>query len=256
MRSCFSFLALSLLGCKVVDAPENLEDLVVFGFETFDDEPAMQATVDNLLPLLDANEVELTEGFRVGELTTEQLAAAGIENASTEGIAGAMGLVPYRSDVDEVLSIIVADDKEVYFDNFEAFTPEDRSDRACFLDHSCTTFEQYIEETVNVPVLGRSDRKYTNTFRWLEHEELGPVLVIRSLSPDPIEFSTDFAKVHQQYSLAWVLPDGDGARRVEAFWIDAEVIGLDVPDSFAVDSAVSGMRRTAESVDAAIDGGE
>ena len=214
----------------------------------------MQATVDNLLPLLLTNAAALSEGVGVGELTTEQPAAAGIENESTESIAGAMGLVPYRSDVDEVLSIIIADDKEVYFDNFEVFTPEDRSDRACFVAHTCDTFEQYIEETVDVAVLGRSERMYTNTFQWLEREDLGAVLVIRSLSPDPIVFSTDFAKVHQQYSLAWVLPDGDGARRVEAFWIDAEVIGLDVPDSFAVDSAVGGMRRTAESVDAAIDG--
>lgn len=246
----------ALLGCKVVDAPENLEDLVVFGFETFGDEPSMQRTVENLLPLLDTNEAELTEGFRVGELTTEQLAAAGIENGSTEGIAGAMGLVPYRSNVDEVLSIVIADDKEDYYDNFESFTPEDLSDRTCFVEHTCSTFDQYIEEVVNVAVLGRSERKYTNSFQWLEHEDLGPVLVIRSLSPDPIVFNTDFAKVHQQYSLAWVLPDGDGARRVEAFWIDAEVIGLNVPDSFAVDSAVSAMRRTAEGLDAAIEGPE
>ena len=155
MRTCF--ICVTLLGCKVVDAPENLEDLVVFGFETFGDEPSMQATVDNLLPLLVTNEAALSEGVRVGELTTEQLAAAGIENESTESIAGAMGLVPYRSDVDEVLSIIIADDKEVYFDNFEVFTPEDRSDRACFVAHTCDTFEQYIEETVDVAVLGVVD---------------------------------------------------------------------------------------------------
>lgn len=250
------FLVMALSGCKVVDAPENLEDLVVFGFETFGSEDEMNATLDNLVPLLDSNEAALSEGFRVGELTLDQLSAVGIETESTEGIAGAMGLVPYRNSVDAVVAVITDPDKEDDFDNMSVFEPVDRTDRGCFLDHSCNSFEQYVEETVDVAVLGESQRMYTNHFQWVEHESHGTVLVIQSLSPDPILFSTNFANVHQQYSIAWILPEGNGARRVEAFWIDAEVIGLDVPDSFAVDSAVNGMRRTAETIDTIIDGVE
>lgn len=245
-----------LAGCKVVDAPSNLEDLVVFGFETFGDEPAMQATLDNLVPLLDEHAEELSEGFRVGELTPEQLAATGVDAPATEGIAGAMGLVPYRNGVDPVVALIIDDDKETWIDNMVAFDPEDRTDRACFLAHTCPTFEQFVEETVSVVILGQSTRRYTNVFHWIEHERHGTVLGIRSLSPEPIQFNTNVAQVHQQYSLAWIIPDADGsgARRVEAFWIDGEVIGIDVPDSFAVDSAVNGMRRTAETIDNVIDG--
>ena len=51
------------------------------------------------------------------------------------------------------------------------------------------------------------------------------------------------------------LDHGQPGRRVEAFWVDAEFIGIDVPKSFAVDTAVDEMVGASEMVDAAIDAG-
>lgn len=245
----------AVAGCKVVDAPDNLEELVVFGFETFGDERAMIATLDELVPLVDLNEEELLDGYRVDQLGVEQLDAAGVPDAEVTGIVGAMGLIPYRNPVDPVIEIATSHDKVDLFESITAFEAEDIGDRQCFLDHECESFAQEVFETAQVALLGSSERHYTHTVQWVEHETLGRVAAIRSLSPDPIEFSSNLARVNQQYGLVYILPDGDAARRVEAFWVDAEIIGLDVPDSFAVDTAVSQMSNQAERIDDIIDNG-
>lgn len=257
MRAVFgAALALGAMGCKVVDAPDNLEELMVFGFETFGDERSMTATVDELMPLVDVNEEDLIDGYRVSTLGATQLEAAGVEDASVEGIVGAMGLVEYTNALDPILDIITSHDKDTLFEQIEEFSAEDLSDRDCFLARECDTFSQRVDETARVSLLGASERTYTHTLQWIEHEEHGTVLAIRSLSPDPIEFSTNIVNVNQQYGLAYMYDDGGGTRRVEAFWVDAELIGMDVPDSFAVDNAVNAMADQAENIDNILDGVE
>jgi hypothetical protein len=253
MRLPLVALALSA-GCKVTDAPESLEDLMVFGFETFGDERAMQATLDELVPLADTNADDLSDGYRVSVLGADQLAAAGIEGVNVEGITGAMGEVPYTHGVADVVGIATSHDKAELFENITAYAAEDLSDRDCFLAMECESFSQVVDETAQVALLGESVRHYTHTLFWVQHDEFGDVVVIRSLSPDPIEFSTNIVQVNQQYSLAFIVPDGDAARRIEAFWVDAVVIGVDVPDSFAVDSAVNQMANQAERIDEILDG--
>jgi hypothetical protein len=241
-------------GCKVVDAPQNLEELMVFGFESFGDDRAMQATLDELVPLIDTNEEDLSDGYRIATLGPEHLAAAGVEDVEVSGITGAMGLVPYRNPVDPVIEVITSHDKDVLFDHIDEFSATDIGDRACFLAHDCPSFSQEVEETASVVLLGSAARRYTHTVQWVDHEAYGSVAAIRSLAPEPIEFSSNLANVFQQYGLVFLLPDGDGARRVEAFWADSEIIGLDVPDSFSVDTAVNQMGNTAEQIDGVIDG--
>lgn len=245
--------AFALVGCKVVDAPENLEELMVFGFETFGEERAMRATLEELVPLVDENADDLSDGYRVASLAAEHLEAAGVEGASVEGIFGAMGLIEYRHDAIAVASIATSHDKAELFENILEYSAEDLTDWDCFAAQECMSFTQVVDETARVALLGDSVRHYTHTLHWILHEEHGDVIAIRSLSPDPIEFSSNLVRVHQQYALAYLLPAGDAARRVEAFWVDAVVLGLDVPDSFAVDSAVSQMGNQAARIDAILD---
>ncbi len=247
---------LAVAGCKVVDAPENLEDLMVFGFESFDDDRAMLATLDELVPLIDENAEDLSDGYRIATLGPEHLASAGIEDVEVTGITGAMGLVPYRNPVDPVVELITSHEKDVLFDHIEAFSATDIGDRDCFLAHECSSFSQEVEETANVTLLGTAERRYTHTVQWIDHDTYGSVAAIRSLSPEPIEFSSNLANVFQQYGLVFLLPEGQGAKRIEAFWADSEIIGLDVPDSFSVDTAVNQMGNTATTIDDIIDGVE
>ncbi|MBW1879023.1 MAG: hypothetical protein JRJ84_11720, partial [Deltaproteobacteria bacterium] len=62
-------------------------------------------------------------------------------------------------------------------------------------------------------------------------------------------FSSNLMRVYQQYSFAMVYVDGDGSRRMEAFWVDAEIIGMDVPEGFAVNQAIKQMHDSAELID-------
>lgn len=252
-----SLLLLPLLsGCKVVDAPESLEELVVFGFVHFEDEEDfLIETAEGLIPIAEDSVEELTEGYRVDELTSEDLTAVGIENADVQGIIGAMGLADYTHDIDEVARMISHRQKDELFEDTLEYEVLEESERVCFLDHRCLEYFQRIRETTSVPLLGDATREFDSAYRWVEHEDYGWILFIRTLSPDPVTFSSNVVKVNQQHSFAMLYEPGNTARRVEAFWVDAQIIGLDVPDSYAVDTAVQSMADRAELVDTEIEGG-
>ncbi|MEQ1504425.1 MAG: hypothetical protein ABMB14_19445 [Myxococcota bacterium] len=245
-----------LSACKVVDAPEDLESLMVFGFVNFDDPDFLAATEEQLLPLIDANEADLTDdGYRVNSLTTEDLEAAGIDATNEGGIIGAMGLVTYTNTIDPVVETVSAEDKAAMWpDNFVQYEVLDQSDRPCFLDHGCDQLDQTVHETAKVALLGEAERTYDATYVRLESDDLPPAVFVRQISPEEMKFSSGLAVVHQQYSFVMMYQEeGHTARRIEAFWVDAEIIGLDVPDSYAVDQAVLQMSDQAERVDAWID---
>lgn len=246
-------LCVLISGCKAIEAPTTLEELVVFGFVHFEEEGYAQAMAEQLIPLSEQKYEELTEGYSVNSLTNEDLQGAGVEGRDIEGIIGALGGVTYTHDIDDVLTILTATDKTLYYPDMSAYEVLDETDRDCFLSHDCETLEQSIQETTEVVILGNATRTYTNQFRWVEVEGVGATLVVRSLCPDGITFDTNIANVYQQYSLYTVYPSGSGARRIESFWVDAEFIGLDVPENFAVDNAVGTMADGAETVDAALD---
>jgi len=249
----WTLLAFVVAGCKVVDAPDNLEELMVFGFDNFEDPASDVAAVVALLPLLEENSEELADGYRISTLGQQSLDRAEVDVTIEDEIAGAMGMVSYRHMVDPVVGVAFSKNKDELFDGITEFSVRDLSDPGCFFAHSCDTYTQVVEETAAVVLIGDSRRKYTQTIRWIEHPEVGPIAAIRSLSPDPILFSTDLIRVNQQYGMIYIIPNGSGATRAEAFWVDGTVLGLDVPDSFSVDTAVNRMGSTAENVDAVLD---
>ena len=80
MRPALTLLFLAS-ACTVVDAPEEIEDLVVYGFEHFDDdEEYLIAVGEGLFPWVDENFEELTDGYRVEDLSVENLENAGVED--------------------------------------------------------------------------------------------------------------------------------------------------------------------------------
>ena len=70
-------------GCKVVDAPESIEELVVFGFVNFDVDAAHRAAfADGATEQLDRHQKKLTEGVRVDALTANVIADLGLRKKS------------------------------------------------------------------------------------------------------------------------------------------------------------------------------
>lgn len=250
------FVFFALQGCKVVDAPDSLEEVMVYAFTNYDESDSyLEAAEENLLALVATQEAELATGYRVNDLTAENLAAAGVDAGDLEGIIGAMGLVDYTSAIDDVVEAVSATNKsERWPDNFDTFEVTDSSDRPCFLAGDCDRLDQTVHEVANlVAPVNSAERTYDVSFRWIQAADQPQAVFIRQLSPDPVNVGWDAMAIHQQYSLVMLWQDGNATRRVEAFWVDAEFIGIDIPDTFAVDSAVSQMGKQAENVDNWID---
>ena len=241
-------------GC-VVDAPEDMEELVTYGFAHFEDEPRfLRATTANLVPLVDESFDEITEGWRVDNLTSDHLAAAGVDVEGDLHILGAMGAADYRHTLDEVLPAIIHPDKASVFDSYLEYRVFDETDRDCFLDRSCEAYRFSFEQRTEASLLGEAASSGTKHYRWVEPEDGGPAFVVgRSLLPDPIEFTTDLMEVFQQYDFVLLYPHGDAVRRSETFWVDALLNDDDIPDYFAVEAAAAHMRTQAGRIDDFLD---
>ena len=156
------------------------------------------------------------------------------------------------SDLDEVVAAILEEDKTQVFEHMLEYDILESTDKDCFLARECETYEFLVHQVADAGILGEATQEVTWEFRWIG-EGYGQMFM-RTLSPDPIEFTTSILAVEQQYSVALVYDDGDGARRMEAFWIEGEIIGADVPEGFAVSQAVNQMHKSAENIDAYIQG--
>lgn len=254
MRAALSVVLALCSGCKVVDAPENLEDLMVYSFEHYDDRAEhLIAAEAELEPLVDELYEDLSDGYRVSNLTAEDLELAGVEDPQIESIIGAVGAADYRHELSDVLIGVLYPDKDEIYDKTVAYDILEETDLDCFLADECEYYDFTFEQTVSVVLLGDSTQTVEASYRWVHPEEAEPFVVARLLSPTPIDFSTSIVEVDQQYSIVFMYPWADTARRVESIWAEARVIGLDVPDSFAVDNAAGTIADQADRVDDYLD---
>ncbi len=259
MRQAALACLVPLCGCKVVDAPDSLEELVVFGFVHFDDDiEYLEAVGEKLFPGVEGLDEELEDGYYVDLLTADDLALAGIEDPETDGIIGALGRAQYTHDMVPAVCGITWPDKagtEAYASYVE-YEADDDGNRECFLAGECERYEHSAQQVVDMPILGNSTQTFTRAFRWVEPKEGEPWIASRLLAPNPIEFSTEILAVDQQYSFFAMFPGDQGTERVEAFWVEARALGMELPEGFAVSTTVNEMQNQADDVDAFLDGGE
>lgn len=244
-----------LAGCKVVDAPDTLESMMVYGFRNVANEAESQAAADELPAMVKRNLEEIEKGFRVDELTAGDIEAAGATPGEMEKpIVGALGRILYRHDLDGVLDAISHKHRDQIADNTESYEVLDETDRGCFLAGECDTYLQTARQVTKQAVIGDITQTFTQEFRWVTVNEGQPAVVSHVLAPDPVDVSSGLAAVDQQYSFFLIrqLPGG-GCERVESIWAEARLLGADLPDSFLVDSAVNAMGKQAEKVDAWLD---
>lgn len=259
MRASIPLLLLT--GCVVVDAPEDFEDMVAYGFANFDGgEEYTRALSEKLIPYVVDNVEPLEEGYRVTALGVDELGAAGVEvtedmlestdTGDVVGIIGAASTVYYGTDLDGAAWIVTFPDKELMIENMQAYDFVDSTDLQCFLDKTCDSFEASVEETTEVVVIGVTTRRFTLEARRTYLEDGTEVITARTLAPEPSEIEADWLQVHQQYGYSFLFESEAGVRRIEGFWVDADVIGMDVPDYFAVEQAVGAMAKSAEEMEA------
>jgi hypothetical protein len=245
-----ALVALVLPACKgAPEAPDSIEEMMNFGFVYFEeDNDVMVDLADNLMPFVASHLEEAEEGWEVSSLSAEDLIAVGVEAPDVEDVIGAAASAAYVSDIDDVAMAITWPEKGEVFPHITEFDVVEATDLDCFLDHECDSYEFTVDQVVRASILGNASQTVTQQHRWIEHDD-GYFFIMRTLSPDGIEFSSNLMRVFQQYSFAMVYTDGDGSRRMEAFWVDAEIIGLDVPEGFAVNQAIKQMHDSAELID-------
>ncbi len=256
MRTAIIPALLTLSACKVVDAPDSLEELVVFGFVHYDDDPEyLEAVGEKLFPGVEGLDEELSEGYYVDLLQADDLAKAGVPDPETDGIIGALGRSVYQHDmVSSVCGIAWPDkDETEAYDNYLVYDFEDDGNRECFLAGECERYDHTAYQEIDVPILGVSVQTFERSFRWVWPDDGEPWIAVRLLSPTGVEFNTDIIVVDQQYSFYAMVPDDGGTSRIEAFWVEARALGAEFPEAFAVDMAVSEMQEQADRVDAFLD---
>lgn len=244
-------------GCEVVDAPETLEELVVFGFVHFDESEAfLRATADNLIPLAEDHLEDLQDGLYVDSLTAENLEATGIEAPEIQGIVGALGSADYRYPVLDIIRLQTRPDKADIYDNIEEYVIDDiDGDLDCFLDGHCRRIAMTLTEVTMLPVIGRTSSTHLRELRWVRITDGREVLCSRGLNPEGVEFTTPIIEVRQQYSFYCNYPAPINGRRLEALWVDAYLLGADVPIAWAVDQVVGEMQANADHVSDLLDDG-
>lgn len=246
-------LLLLASGCKVIDAPDALEDLVVFGFGHYDEDvDYLEATHVELVPAVELHLEDLADGYSVNDLTSGDLEKVGVKGADVSNIIGALATVRYDHPLEDVIGVLTMKNKTNVFEDTLTYEVLESSDRPCFLARECERYDARVHEVTQVPILGEAERTFDISYRWVETDD-GWAVYQRTLNPNPITFSSNILVVHQQYQLVALFPDGQGVRRVEAFWVDAEIIGVDIPESMAIDQTVGTMQAQAEEVDAYLD---
>ena len=250
---------LLLNACKVVDAPENLEELAVFTLVNLDER---QSVVDDaatgLVDLFESDEGQIEQGYRVAALTTDDLASMGIDKQLEEGVVGAVGQVQMGSSLDDVANVVTLANLATVFSRTERYevTLDADSDRACFLRRECDRLAQTGERQNDQPLIGKTVQQFDQLFRWAKTEDERDVLLFRTLVPDETEMLADvpLAALHQNYIIAAVWTSAGTTMRVESNWVDAEILGLDLPDSLLLDQVVNAMEKQAEEIDAFVKG--
>lgn len=239
-----------LSGCRVVDAPESIEELVAYGFVHFDDDDAYLEAVSERIPgEVETNFDALTEGLRVDALSSADIEAVGVTPDAEVSIVGVAAVTELELELPELACVLTWPDLTAVIPGTVAWDVVSGGDRTCFLDGGCETFEVLVDRTRDLGLLGEATQRVTRQFRWVEGDG-GTSLVLRELIPEPADITTELYAIDQQYAWSIAYAGGPGLRRIETYWVDARAIGVELPDSLLLDMTVSAIQDNAEAVEA------
>jgi hypothetical protein len=242
-----------LIGCSVADAPDDLEALLVFGFVHFGDSDTInQVTVEGLMPMTLSNLDELHEGRRVNNLGASDIEAVGFDPGPEPSILGATVAVELRSDRDQLAEVVTWPDMTEVLDFMLEWEVQSDTDRECFLEHRCSTYRAQGRRLRNVGIFGQLEQSFIREWRWLELEDQ-VVLLQRELNPDRASITSNLYVVDQQYAYSMYFEREGGTQRLDGYWVDAHALGMEVPDTFALDLAVNAIIKNAKQLDAFVE---
>lgn len=251
---------LVLFGCNPfnkLDAPEELEDLMVFGLLNYEEQRGRKAYVDRALTAFDEHERALRDGLRVDSLTSEDLLSGGLSQQIPEdgSVVGVATTLAFESDFDSVTRVLTGD-MSVVVSGTETYERNayDPADRECFLARDCDALDLEVSRVVS-GFWGRATQAVTAQFRWVERSDGAEVLLFRGLAPEPFETDNVIYQTNQHFQFYSMVEGPDGPTKLEAHWVDAIAVGVPIPDQLLADGAVNEMKNHRDQIDAFIETG-
>lgn len=245
--------AFVVVGCRPPEAPETLDELASFLFEHTwdDDESYLEPGLINLQEWLEDGFAETSKGYEVTNISPEAVASVALEERDLTDLIGAAVGYDVALPADQVVDLMLFEDPvEMFPGDFDKYEREFLSDSDCFRNYECSTLELYVSVVANYPlsITGTSDTHMQ--YHWVELET-GRAAVQRSWTRWEPDISVDWLRVVQQYYLAVTLPKADGTtRRLEAMWLQAEILNADIPESMALNMTIDTMAKTGEQLEA------
>ncbi len=245
--------SLVVVGCKKQKplAPTEMTDLVRYMFDSFEDEEALGAAIDNLDPWLQENALsdQAIDGYRLDPLTSDDLQSVKPPSGtSVNDLLGAAGGNRSEFDLDDQASHIVDTDQVWANDKYDVYTrrfvgetgPSDFLKGNGVLrtvnDVETTSF------TITIPY------KLYKDYRWVESE--GGLTGIVARSWIEAEGCNDSGNncLRQSYSIDHFHGDGERTLRLTATW--SEVVSvIALSDEILIDGLADGLQNTFENAE-------
>ena len=239
-----------LLACSPPQAPETIEEMVVYGFVHFDEPDHLEALSVELRDYLDAHAGEV-DGWQVASLDTAALQAAEVDAPPIEAILGAAIAYDYQVDLVLLAEALTHPEQEEIFSSYIDFEALDESvDRGCFVEGRCPLYRAVHQVHSEVVFNVQMWTSYEVQLQWFEDSSGQRWLFTRYLGPEPVEFSVDWLVARQQYSFSAAYLHDGRARRVMSTWVDGEILSDDMPEAALLNLAIMTMNQTAADIDA------
>ncbi|MEN0060749.1 MAG: hypothetical protein AAGA48_01295 [Myxococcota bacterium] len=238
-------LLLLVTACRAPpEAPAEFEALSAFLFEDLgtDEQQGLEAGVENLAAWLEANLDEANEGYTIELLSQASLDALEVqrERDAAKLVGGAVTTLSQASVLDLASAFLLEDQTTIYPDDYVRWDSNFRSDPNCFVSRECDELVVDNDTVTRLPLSLELTTKNTAQYRWVE-TEAGPAMLTRSWLREPADVNLNIFRVDDQFFLSANVPTSRGLVRLQSVWVDAAIVGVEVPEATALNLLIDGL---------------
>ncbi len=243
-----ALVVVGLVGCKrPPEAPTKLDELCAYLFEHLEDDSEFtEVGVANMAAWFDNHLEETSEGYEVNTLSEDAVDALDKKNRSAKALIGAaVSTESPHSAEDLVHALVRADQTKIFPKTYASFERTFVTKSQCFVKGTCdrVEFDNHAVSTLPLGITYTADS--TGQFLWVETED-GPALVSRSWMHTPADISVDWLRIEAQFYLSVTIPDGKGAIRLQATWVEGEMLAGGMPEASALNMLIDSFRKNDE----------
>jgi hypothetical protein len=244
-----TLLLLPLLGCKIIEAPEDFDALTAYLYEHMpSDVDVLAAGMQNMDAWLTLNHAELEQGYLVKNLTLAAIHSAVPGYEEEVALVGVAMSRDYDFDVTAFAHHSYWDDP----DN-PAGTTTWLEDGDCFIAQECQTMSFEKEDSTAMPLGVTVDTTYRSEARWSPTDP-GQAMVQRRYLTGPADVSVSWIHLIQEFGLDVSIPlEGGGTRRTSGSWVAVRLGDLPTPEDLLIQLGLGELEDSLERLQAALE---